>query len=245
MDTPGERALTIWSRGDPVPLANNPPGVPGQNLGNNPDDNPQPTNVAPTPGNDQFDARPGANIIDGGEGIDQVVYELNRADFDLIANLDSFVVQSKNGTYSNTLKNIERIKFNDTSIALDVDKEQIGGQAVLALGALLGPDSINNPAVVGLVVGLLDDGMSFDELAVAAIEALSLQSNDALVTTLWTNIVGAAPSESDKASVIALLDSGTTPTELIRLAAYNEANETNVDLVGLAQRGLEFSQIDG
>ena len=245
MDTPGERALTIWSRGDPVPLANNPPGLPGQNLGNNPDDNPQPANVAPTPGNDQFDARPGANIIDGGEGIDQVVYELNRADFDLIANLDSFVVQSKNGTYSNTLKNIERIKFNDTSIALDVDKEQIGGQAVLALGALLGPDSINNPAVVGLVVGLLDDGMSFDELAVAAIEALSLQSNDALVTTLWTNIVGAAPSESDKASVIALLDSGTTPAELIRLAAYNEANETNVDLVGLAQRGLEFSQIDG
>ena len=86
--------------------------------------------------------------------------------------------------------------------------------------------------------------MSFDELAVAAIEALSLQSNDALATTLWTNIVGSSPSDNDKAAVIALLDGGTTPAELIRLAAYNEANEANVDLVVLAQRGLEFSQTD-
>jgi hypothetical protein len=143
------------------------------------------------------------------------------------------------------LVDVERLVFEDKSIALDVDKEQIGGQAVLALGALVGPDSIKDPAFVGLVIGFLDDGMSFDELAVAAIEALSLQSNDALVTTLWTNIVGAAPSDSDKASVIALLDGGTTPAELIRLAAYNEANEANVDLVGLARRGLEFSQTDG
>jgi len=121
----------------------------------------------------------------------------------------------------------------------------MGGQAVIALGALVGPDSIKDPAVLGFVIVLLDDGMSFDELAAAAIDALSLQSNNALVTTLRTNIVGAAPSDSDKASVIALLDGGTTPAELIRLAAYNEANEANVDLVGLAQRGLEFSQTDG
>jgi hypothetical protein len=140
---------------------------------------------------------------------------------------------------------VERLVFEDKSIGLDVDREQMGGQAVIALGALVGPGSIKDPAVLGFVIVLLDDGMSFDELAAAAIDALSLQSNNALVTTLRTNIVGAAPSDSDKASVIALLDGGTTPAELIRLAAYNEANEANVDLVGLAQRGLEFLQTDG
>ena len=66
----------------------------------------------------------------------------------------------------------------------DVDREQMGGQAVIALGALVGPDSIKDPAFVGFVIVLLDDGMSFDELAAAAIDALSLQSNNALVTTL-------------------------------------------------------------
>ena len=196
-------------------------------------------------GNDVLISSGGEDILEGGEGKDSVIITKAASSTKITRDLETknWAVSTDTGT--DTLVDVERLVFEDTSIALDVDKEQIGGQAALALGALLGPDSINNPGFVGLVIGLLDDGMSFDELAVAAIEALSLQSNDALVTTLWTNIVGAAPSESDKASVIALLDSGTTPAELIRLAAYNEANETNVDLVGLAQRGLEFSQIDG
>ena len=78
---------------------------------------------------------------------------------------------------------VERLVFEDKSIGLDVDREQISGQAVIALGALVGPDSIKDPAFVGFVIVLLDDGMSFDELAAAAIDALSLQSNNALVTT--------------------------------------------------------------
>ncbi len=67
---------------------------------------------------------------------------------------------------------VERLVFEDKSIGLDVDREQIGGQAVIALGALVGPDSIKDPAFVGFVIVLLDDGMSFDELAAAAIDAL-------------------------------------------------------------------------
>jgi len=40
------------------------------------------------------------------------------------------------------------------------------------LGALVGPDSIKDPAFVRFVIVLLDDGMSFDELAAAAIDEL-------------------------------------------------------------------------
>ena len=196
-------------------------------------------------GNDVLISSGGEDILEGGAGKDSVIITKTASSSTITRDVETknWVVSTDAGT--DTLVDVERLVFEDKSIALDVDKEQIGGQAVLALGALVGPDSIKDPAFVGLVIGFLDDGMSFDELAVAAIEALSLQSNDALVTTLWTNIVGAAPSDSDKASVIALLDGGTTPAELIRLAAYNEANEANVDLVGLAQRGLEFSQTDG
>ena len=192
-------------------------------------------------GNDVLISSGGQDILEGGEGKDSVIITKAASSSTITRDIETnnWVVSTDSGT--DTLVDVERLVFEDTSIALDIDREQIGGQAVLALGALIGPSSIKDPAVVGLVIGLLDDGMSFDELAVAAIEALSLQSNDALVTTLWTNIVGAAPSGSDKASVIALLDSGTTPAELIRLAAYNEANESNVDLVGLAQKGLAYS----
>ena len=193
-------------------------------------------------GDDVLISSGGEDLLEGGEGKDSVIITKGASNSTITRDIETnnWVVVTDAGT--DTLVDIERLVFEDTSVALDVNKDQIGGQAVLALGALVGPDSIEDPAFVGLVIGLLDDGMSFDELAVAAIEALSLQSNDALVTTLWTNIVGVAPSDSEKASVVALLDSGTTPAELVRLAAFNEVNESNVDLVGLAQRGLEFSQ---
>jgi uncharacterized Ntn-hydrolase superfamily protein len=109
---------------------------------------------------------------------------------------------------------------------------------------LLGPDSVDNPAYVGTVIKLLDDGMSIDELAVAAIEALGLTSNDALVTLLWSNIVGSEPTESEKASVIRLLDDGLSPGELIVLALNSEINESNIDLIGISQSGLPYI-IDG
>jgi hypothetical protein len=238
MDTPGERALTIWSRGDPIPLANNPPGVPGQNPGNNPGNNPPPANVAPTPGNDQFVARPGANIIDGGDGIDRVVYELNRADFNLIANLDGFVVQSKNGTFSNTLKNIERIKFNDTSVALDIKGH--AGITVKILGAVAGKQSLSNKEYVGIGLDLLDKGMSYTQLAALALDALGLNTNDKIVTALWTNVIGSAPTAEDKAPFIKMLEDGFTRGDLARLAAETSENATNIGLTGIAQTGIEY-----
>lgn len=238
MDTPGERALTIWSRGDPIPLANNPPGVPGQNPGSNPDSNPPPANVAPTPGNDQFVARPGANIIDGGDGIDRVVYELNRADFNLIANLDGFVVQSKNGTFSNTLKNIERIKFNDTSVALDIKGH--AGITVKILGAVAGKQSLSNKEYVGIGLDLLDKGMSYTQLAALALDALGLNTNDKIVTALWTNVIGSAPTAEDKAPFIKMLEDGFTRGDLARLAAETSENATNIGLTGIAQTGIEY-----
>ena len=196
-------------------------------------------------GDDVLISSGGEDLLEGGEGKDSVIITMDASNSTITRDIETnnWVVATDAGT--DTLVDVERLVFEDTSVALDISKDQIGGQAVLALGALVGPGSIEDPAFVGLVIGLLDDGMSFDELAVAAIDALSLQSNDALVTTLWTNIVGVAPSDSEKASVVALLDSGTTPAELVRLAAFNEINESNVDLVGLAQRGLEFSQDGG
>jgi hypothetical protein len=136
------------------------------------------------------------------------------------------------------------VLFEDSSIALDVDKNQAGGQAALMLGALLGPNAVDNPAYVGTVIRSLDGGMSIDELAAAAIEALGLASEDALVTQLWSNIVGTEPTESEKASVIKLLDDGLSPTDLIVLAANSEINESNIDLVGISQSGLLYT-IDG
>jgi serralysin len=195
-------------------------------------------------GDDVLISSGGEDVLVGGEGMDSVLISKPAAESEISRDsiTNDWVVKGASG--SDTLVEVERVVFEDSSIALDIDKNQAGGQAALILGALLGPDSVDNPAYVGTVIKLLDDGMSIDELAVAAIEALGLTSNDALVTLLWSNIVGSEPTESEKASVIRLLDDGLSPGELIVLALNSEINESNIDLIGISQSGLPYI-IDG
>ena len=67
------------------------------------------------------------------------------------------------------------------------------------------------------------------------------QTNDQIVTLLWTNVIGSKPSIADKAPFIALLENGMTPGELVHLAADTIFNTTNINLVGLSQTGIEFN----
>ena len=195
-------------------------------------------------GDDVLISSGGEDVLVGGEGTDSVLITKPAAESEISRDpiTNDWVVTGASG--SDTLVEVERVVFEDSSIALDIGKNQAGGQAALILGALLGPDSVDNPAYVGTVIKLLDGGMSLDELAVAAIEALGLTSNDALVTQLWGSIVGTEPTESEKASVIKLLDDGMSPRDLIVLAANSEINESNIDLIGISQSGLAYT-IDG
>ena len=192
-------------------------------------------------GNDVLISSGGEDVLEGGAGVDSVIMSTSAAKSQIVRDSvsNNWVVTGDSG--SDTLVDVERVMFDDSSLALDVGKDEIGGKAALLLGALLGRDAINNPAYVGTVIGLLDGGMSIDELAAVAIESLSLTSDEALITTLWENLLGVGPTESEKASVIELLDNGLTQVELILLAADSEINESNIDLIGIAQTGLSYS----
>ena len=192
-------------------------------------------------GDDVLISSGGEDVLEGGAGVDLVIMSKSAAKSQVVRDSvsDNWIVTGDSG--SDTLVDVERVMFDDSSLALDVGKDEIGGKTALLLGALLGPDAINNPAYVGTVIGLLDGGMSIDELAAVAIESLSLTSNEALITTLWENLLGVEPTESEKASVIELLDNGLTSVELILLAADSEINESNIDLIGIAQTGLSYS----
>jgi hypothetical protein len=68
-------------------------------------------------------------------------------------------------------------------------------------------------------------------------------SNTDFVTRVYTNVVGAAPSDTARDSYVGLLvGSGGTMTqaELLVLASNAGVNATNIDLVGLQQSGVEF-----
>lgn len=136
------------------------------------------------------------------------------------------------------LVDIDRVLFKDTSLALDINGN--AGTTAKLLGAVFGKDSLTNKQYVGIGLSLLDAGMSTTTLASLAVEAANLKTNDQIVSTLWKNVFGTTASNSDKAPYVKLLDDGMSPGALAWLAADTTFNKVNINLVGLAQTGIEY-----
>jgi len=184
----------------------------------------------------------GNDTIFGGAGLDTVVFSGLRSQYSLSAQgADGFrvtdSVAARNGT--DTVSGVERLRFSDTSLALDLDGN--AGKVAKILGAIFGPSSVSNKTYVGIGLGLMDDGMSYEALAALAVSVTGKSSSTDVCTLLWTNVIGSAPTTADIAPFKAMLDSGQMSIGgLAALAADTSFNTTNIDLVGLARTGLEY-----
>lgn len=206
-------------------------------------------------GNDNFYGNGAGKYDDifyGGNGIDTSVFRSKLSNYTVTAtsnvwdvytktgSLKGFNIKDKVGTDAQQqVSGVERLKFSDTSIALDMDGN--AGTTAKILGAVFGKTAVSNKEYVGIGIDLLDKGMSYDTLAGLALNAAKATTNDQIVTTLWTNVVGSAPTAADKAPFIKMLADGMTPGALAHLAADTALNVTNINLVGLAQSGLEYT----
>ena len=139
------------------------------------------------------------------------------------------------------MSSIERVVFSDKSIAYDVAGN--AGTAIKILGVVFGKSAVSNKVYVGIALSFLDSGMSYDTLAALALGAVGASTNDKIVMTLWTNVLGVAPSESDKAPFIKLLQDGMNAGALAHAAADTALNTNNINLVGLAQTGIEYTPV--
>lgn len=198
-------------------------------------------------GNNRFVGAGGNDAIDGQAGIDTAVYSGARAGYQLSRGADSFTVQSSGGEGTDTLRATERLEFADTGVALDTLANQAGGQTALLIGAVLGVSALSGkPAVVGSVLTLFDQGLTLRELSGAVMrlpiwDALAGGSdNTSVARYLLGNVLGSAPDAALLATATGYMDSAG-PGDLLWLLAAHPVNEVRVDLLGLAQTGLEFS----
>ena len=136
---------------------------------------------------------------------------------------------------------VERLKFSDKSIAIDLDGN--AGATAKILGAVFGKDSVSNKSYVGIGLHFLDAGWTYDNLAGLALGAAGAKTNDQIVSLLWTNVIGTKPTAADKAPLIALIENGMTPGALTQIAADSSFNIANINLVGLAQTGIEYMPV--
>ena len=201
-------------------------------------------------GNDILTGFGGDDTLIGEEGTDIATYRSHSAAYDLAKQSDDiWVIKQMNGGQDGVdiLAGIERIKFPDISLALDLNGN--AGITAKILGAVFGPESVSNQTYAGIGLNLLDDGISYEALMQFAINsALGTEGTNhaQVVELIYENVVGVAPSAAEKAFYVELLDSGvhTVPSIGI-MAAETVLNQENIDLVGLSQAGLAYLSVTG
>ena len=194
-------------------------------------------------GGDQITGGGGNDNIDGGVGIDIAIFSGASKGYKISTEATSVLVTGDAITDGiDTLLNIERIRFSDKSIAIDLNGN--AGISAKVIGAVLGKTQVQNSTYVGLGLSYLDKGMSYSDLSALALTAVGATTNDAVVSTLWKNVIGTDATAEIKAPYIKMLTDGMKVGDLVVLAADTSFNTTNINLVGLAQTGIEYLPVN-
>ncbi len=188
-------------------------------------------------GNDLLEGGQGNDYLDGGSGIDVARYKETKDLYAItLSGTSAKVVNNSEG--SDSLDNVERIIFSDANLAVDLHGN--AGTTVKILGSVFGANSISNQEYVGIGLNLLDEGMEYEALMEFALTAAGAVTNESVVELLYTNLVNSAPTNSESAPYLALLEGGMSKGALGVFAADHDLNIANIDLIGLAQTGVEF-----
>lgn len=206
-------------------------------------------------GNDVITGAAGNDIIDGGAGLDTAVWSSASSNYELTltssgtgasGSTATWQVKAKTGEDgTDTLTFIERLKFADNYVALDVSGN--AGTTAKILGAVFGAAAVNNKQFAGIGLHYLDNlNYTYSTLMQLALTAAlgDTKNHGKVVDLLYTNVVGVAPSAADKAYYVNMLETGTqTPATLAVLAADTDLNKLKIDLVGLALNGLPYTPV--
>ena len=187
----------------------------------------------------------GSDTIDGGSGLDTALYAESLSAVTLSSNREdggpAWTITLSNGD-KNDLVNVERLSFNDTRLALDLDGS--AGSTAKLLGAFLGSAGVSNKRFVGIGLQHLDAGGTYEELIELAISNVfgETPNTRSVVATFYQNLTGQQAPESVIDTFASLLDDGDLSLLSLSLqVADNEINLSNINFVGLSSTGIEYS----
>jgi Ca2+-binding RTX toxin-like protein len=200
-------------------------------------------------GNDTIIAGGGSDVIDGGQGRDTVIFSGQRSGFTLVINEDSATLRSSElSNDSISLRNIERLSFSDSAVALDFDPGDSSYNTVMMIGAAFGKALV--PTYFGVGVSLFDRGATKAEIAKTIVDLKLIESTigtedtTAWINHVYKNLVGVAPDPSSLGLVSNLLETGAyTRASLLAFAADLPLLETQVGITGLQTNGLAYTPI--
>ena len=190
-------------------------------------------------GNDTGGSKGADDQIYGDAGIDTLVFPATLAQTHIEASDKGFTLQRMTDGAMLELVNVERVTLSDTQLALDLDGH--AGEAAKLIGAVGGVGLLDNKPLVGEVIRALDAGISAQSLAQLGLQLLGANTPGQVTQLLWTNVVGSAPTPAQLQPFIDMMAQGVTGGELAVLAGNLDLNAVRIDLVGLADTGIEFA----
>ena len=190
--------------------------------------------------NNTFTGGSGSDTLNGAAGIDTAVFSGSFSRYALTRIQYGMIVEDTAGSDGvDTLFDIERLRFSDKAVALDLQGH--AGQVAKIIGAVFGKAALANTALVGAGLRLLDNGMGYEELGTVALRETGKTAPVDIVTLLWINLFKFTPSSEQIAPYVGYLGNGLSVSTLILQAAEDSANVANINLVGLVQTGLEYT----
>ena len=194
-------------------------------------------------GADRLTGLSGNDSLDGGDGLDTAVYASLHANYQVAKTDAGNTVTALSGSEgADTLVNVERLRFSDAKVAIDLDGS--AGNVARIIGVVFGAGAIANQDYVRIGLSYLDGGTSYQALMQLAIDAAlgGVSDPGVIVDLLYGNVIGGAPPEGARAEYMGMLESGAyTAGSLGVLAAATSFNEANINLTGLGQTGLEYN----
>jgi len=206
--------------------------------------------------NNKFKPGPGNDLVDGREGFDEVRYKEAKSTYQLYKSewTGDWVCEDKAFVLgSDTLMNIERIHFADTSVALDIEGN--AGIVAKTLALTFGAGMLKDKAIAGIALYYMDE-LSYDfsrlmELGLA-IRLGAAPSQSAFIDLLYKGLYGKSPSQAET-QVVSNLLKGMSQTQLAVMSVQYDKpylmnaalnidleSQINLELVGVAQTGLEY-----
>jgi len=203
-------------------------------------------------GNDKnnfFAPGTGNDIIDGRGGFNQAYWSENHGEFEVLMSEWSgdWMVSDRAGVHgSDSLRNIDRIHFKDRSVALDVQGK--AGNVAKAMTLLLGRNALDDLAVTGLVLHLMDaNNYSLEQIMAVGIKHVlgDKPSREQVIELLYSGLYGFKPTVAETSALVGLLKVHT-PAQLAVLATeLPDQHIVNVTLAGVLQHGLEYVPFAG
>lgn len=204
---------------------------------------PPPVRIVATAGSDRIVQNKADNSIDGGAGLDQVVYAKNAAAYAIGVDQGRVTVRDLSGADgTDTLVNVERLAFADQGIAFDV--EGSGGQAYRVYQASLGrtPDL----GGLGFWMSVMDRGIALRTVAEGFVTSAEFKtvygadpSNRAIVEQFYQNVLHRPGEESGIAFWTGVLDNKAASLADV-LVGFSESAENRAELVGVLSKGFAF-----